>query len=232
MARKETKLTSPFGIAGYCSLHRPSTKFNKHGEYSAKVILAESPETTAFIEALDALYEANYQAQLEEQQAELDAKAKKAGKEAKQIESIKRADKPYKRPVDPDTDEPLPGWVVGARLGAAVTDGKDGPVLYTRKPTIVDSKNQPVFQPVGSGSVIRIQFTAGGFYTAAVGAGLSLRLQGVQVKELAAMGVGRVEFDETDGFEEHQSKASDPVEVSHAQPAEAADTGSGVENEW
>lgn len=214
--RKQDKLTTPFGTAGYCSLHRPSTKFKADGEYSAQVILPEGPDTDAFIADLEAKYEAAYTANLAEAQAEMDAKASKAGKEARKLESIKRADKPYRRPVDPDTGEPQPGWVVTARLGAIVRDGKDGPVLYTRKPIIVDSKNHPMTQPVGSGSTIRMQFTAGAFFTGAVGSGLSLRLIGVQVKELAAMGVGKAEFDDVDGFEENVIKASDPVETIHA----------------
>jgi hypothetical protein len=230
MAR-DPKLTTPFGRAGFCALSRPSTKFKPDGEYSAQVLLPEGPETAAFIADLEARYEGAYGAHLAAAQSELDAKAAKAGKEARHLESIKRADKPYRRPVDPDTDEPLPGWVVTARLGAVVRDGKDGPVLYTRKPVIVDSKNQPVLQPVGSGSLIRMQFTAGAFFTAAVGSGLSLRLVGVQVKELAAMGVGRAEFDETDGFIE--SKASDPVEHTHAPVDGVAESPVGeIPGEW
>jgi len=231
--RKETKLTTPFGTAGWCSLIRPNTKFKEDGEYSAQVILAESPETDAFIQTLDGMYEEAQVAALVAAQAELDSKAAKAGKQAKQLtaDDIKRADRPYRRPVDPDTSEPLPGWVVNARLGAVVRDGKNGPVLYTRKPVIVDSANKPVRQPVGSGSTIRIQFTAGQFYTAAVGAGLSLRLVGVQVKELAAMGVGKAEFGEVDGFvEESQSLASDPVETTHAPETEA--TSADAQQEW
>lgn len=232
MARsRDPKLTTPFGTAGYCSLHRPSTKFNKDGQYSAQVILPEGPETDEFISKLEALYEAAYSANLAEAQAELDAKAQKAGKTAKQLGEIKRADKPYRRPVDPDTDEPLPGWVVTARLNATVRDGQDGPVLYTRKPVIVDSKNQEVRQPVGSGSTIRLQFTAGPFNTAAVGSGLSLKLVGVQVKELAAMGVGKAEFDEVDGFEENAVTASDPVETIHA-PSNTESPVGDVPTEW
>ncbi len=231
MARDQ-KFTTPFGTAGFCALHRPSTKFNADGQYSAQVILPEGPETDAFIEKLDALYEASYLANLAEAQADLDAKAAKAGKEARKLESIKRADKPYRRPVDPDTDEPLPGWVVSARLNAVVRDGKDGPVLYTRKPMILDSKNKPVAQPVGSGSTIRLQFTAGPFFTGAVGSGLSLKLIGVQVKDLAPMGVGKAEFGEVDGFEANSiTTASDPVEAIHA-PVDPDSTPGDAPADW
>lgn len=216
MAR-DPKLTTPFGTAGFCSLHRPSTKYNSDGQYSAQILLPEGAEADAFIDQLETLYEAAYQANLDEAQAELDAKAKKAGKESRKLDSIKRADKPYRRQVDPDTDEPLPGWVVTARLNATVRDGKDGPVLYHRKPVIVDSKNKPVTQPVGSGSTIRMQFTAGPFNTAAVGSGLSLKLIGVQVQDLAAMGVGKTDFDAVDGFEERVT-ASDPIMAPVAEP--------------
>lgn len=219
---KKIKLTTPFGIAGYCALIRPSTKFNPDGDYSARIILPEGPDTDAFIAELDALYEEAYQRNLAE------AKADKP-----KLTDIKRADKPYKRPVDDDTGEELTGWQLNSRLKAIRRD-KNGTIVGESSPTTVDSKNKSVHQEVGSGSVIRVQFMPQGFFTAALGSGLTLRLVGVQVKDLVPVGGAKAEFEELpDGFVE-TVKASDPVEVIHAPESGDALTaeGSPAEVDW
>jgi len=211
---KPTQIVTPFGRAAWCSLSRPSDKFKADGEYSARVLLDDSPETQALIEQLDALYEKAYQDNLAE-----------VRRDKPKVEVIKRADKPYKRQEDPDTGAELPGYSINARMGAIVRGkkgpgGEPGPKLYDRRPQVVDAKNQPVRQEVGAGSVIRLSVDANPFFTAALGSGLSLRLIGVQVKELVPVGMRDAGFDDVEGFEAPQSTASDPVETIH-QPGDA-----------
>lgn len=205
---KRVKLTTPFGRAGFCALIRPSVKFNPDGDYNAKVVLPDGPETDALIATLDALYEKAYKDNLAE-----------ARIEKPKLVDIKRADKPFRRPIDEDTGEALPGWVLNSRLTAIYRD-KQGRITSESKPVTVDSQNNPVTHDVGAGSTIRVQFLASGFYVPALGSGLSLKLVGVQVKDLVPLGSAKAEFDALpDGFVE-TAKAHDPVEVMHA-PADS-----------
>jgi len=212
--KKKRQLVTPFGRAGYCSLVRPSFKFApEEGKFSARLIL--DAETAApFVEQLDALYEAAYQENLATQNAERAAKNKAPLKE------IKRADKPYKNVEDPDTGETLPDFQFNfglkfRRMGKNPDTGVKE-VFGTQRPIVVDSKGQPVRQEIGQGSTIRVSFIPGGFFTAALGSGLSLKLIGVQVKELVQVGLENPDFDEVEGYEAPQTKASDPVEHTEA----------------
>ena len=208
MKTKTKQLVSPFGRAGFCRLIRPNFKFQPEaGEFNARLIL--SPEDAGpFIEQLDALYEAAYQKNLAEIQA------KKPG-----VREIKRADKPYKQLEDPDTGEKLPDFQFNFRLKfKRIGKNEQGvkEVYGTQRPIVVDSKGQPVREEIGSGSTIRVSFIPNPFYTAALGSGLSMRLVGVQVKELVQIGLEKPEFGEVDGYEAPQGTASDPIETMHA----------------
>jgi len=229
---KPTQIVTPFGRASWCALARPSDKFKADGEYSARVLLAPGPDTDVLIQQLDELYESAYQENLAEVQ-----------KDKPRIQEIKRADKPYKQQEDPDTGEKLPGFAVQARMGAIVrgkSPGKDakgnvllGEKLYDRRPQVVDSKNRPVRQEIGAGSVIRLAIDANPFFTAALGSGISLRLIGVQVKELVQIGMREAGFDEVEGFEAPQNTASDPVETVHQPEAPVVgDSAQSSETEW
>jgi hypothetical protein len=215
MTKTREQLVTPFGRAGFCFLIRPNYKFQKEkGEFSASVILSAS-DAAGIVGTLDALYEQAQVDMLAEAQAELDLKAAKSGKQARKLEPLKRADKPFKQVVDPDTGDALPEFKINARLKHKVI-GKDDTgadvVFRTVRPIVVDAKKRPVLQEVGAGSTIRISFIANPFYTPAVGAGLSLRLVGVQVKELVQIGMVSPDFDEVDGFEETTgATASDPI---------------------
>jgi len=215
--RKKTELVTPFGRAAWCALARPSTTFKADGEYSARILLEPGPETDAFIAQLDQLYEDAYRENLATVQ-----------KDRPKIESIKRADKPYKHQEDPDTGETMPGFQLNARLGAVVrgkspgndADGNSipGPKLYTRQPQVKDAKNQAIVPTpeIGGGSIIRLAIDAEPFFTASIGSGVSLRLMGVQIQKLIPLGVRDTQFGEVDGYEANAVTASDPVETMHA----------------
>lgn len=229
---KGTKITTPFGVAGFSCLIRPSTKFNEDGEFNAKVILDDGPETAAFIAQLKTLYEQAHEANRIKLQAEADAKAAEAGKKAVPVR-LKIAEPPFKRMTDDDTGEELPKWSVNARMKATIRD-KNKKIIGHRSPMVVDSKNNPVHSEVGSGSIIRFQATALPFFTAALGSGLQLKLIGVQVKELVQPGGGRTDFDEVDGFVETAqapAPASQPADSARETPA-APDSGDDSSNDW
>lgn len=218
MAReKPTKIITPFGSLLFGNLARPSFRFQKDaGEFAVKIHLDESPETAALIGTLDELYD----------KAAADAVASILADKPKSdvtVDTIKRADRPYKAATDPDTGEPMPGYIVGARLKYKVirkAEGQKPETLYTRRPIVQDSKCHPVREEVGRGSVVRAQVEASTFYTSGIGAGVSLKLVGVQIRDFVAPGVGRAEFGEVDGFEVSESKFSDPVGEIHAEQSE------------
>ncbi len=200
--KKSTQLVTAFGRAGWCNLIRPNYKFKPEaGEFAAKVIL--TPEAAApTLQILDELYERAYAENLAEVQKEKSA-----------IKEIKRADKPYRNVEDPDTGQPLADFQIQARLKYKII-GKDDTgrptVFRVQKPIVVDSKNNPILQEIGMGSVIRMSFIARGFYTN-IGSGLTLQLLGVQVKEFIPLGMADPDFDDVDGYE--TTLASDPVET-------------------
>lgn len=221
---KGTKITTPFGVAGFSALLRPSTKFNPDGEFNAKVILDDAdPETAPFIELLTGLYEKAYEANLAE------ARIKQP-----KLTGIKRAEPPFKRVVDPDTGEELPQWSVNARSKAAFRNKDTNEVRLNTPPVVLDSKSRPVFTEPGSGSIIRFQAIANSFFTAGLGSGLQLRLIGVQVKELVPFGGAKAEFDEVDGFVETAQApalASQPTQAARNTPATADGNGISTDSE-
>lgn len=192
---------TPFGRAGFCALDRPSTKFDPDGKYNARVLLDPGPETDALIATLQAMYDQAYEESLAE-----------VRKDKPKTEDIKRADPPFGPQEDPDTGEKLPGYQINASLSAVVRD-KNKAILFRRAPIVVDKNNNPVTVGVGGGSIIRMSFRVSKFYTK-IGAGLSLRLIGVQVRDLIPIGVGDPGFSPVDGS--FEGKASDPVEHTHA----------------
>ena len=207
MKTTRVQLLTPFGRAGFCSLGRPNFKFQTEaGEFSARVIL--TPEAAApIIAQLDELYEQAYQTNLAEVQ-----------KDKPKITEIKRADKPYKNVEDPDTGEKLPDIQINARLKFKVIGKNEAgqkEVFRTQRPLVVDAKKNPIRTEIGAGSIIRISFMAGSFYTPTLGSGLSLKLVGVQVQKLVGLGMADPNFDEVEGYEE-PTTASSPVEVIHA----------------
>jgi hypothetical protein len=67
-------------------------------------------------------------------------------------------------------------------------------------PVIVDAKGTPCDVQVGGGSRIKVAFTTAPYHTALVGAGLSMRLQGVQVLTLSQGGGMDLGFGVEEGF--------------------------------
>ena len=218
------KLLTPFGRASYCALIRPSTKFNPDGDYSARILLEPGAETDAFIARLQELYEESYQLALAE-----------VRKDKPKVESVKRADPPFRHPEDPDTGAQMPGWQIGAKLKAVARD-KNKQVVGTRRPIVVDATGSgKVTEEVGPGSELRLQVEVSPFFTAALGAGLSLRLLGAQVRKHVALGMGAVDFDAVDGEYTVQPSSTAPdrgaVQPAPEAPTESTEAAS-ADGEW
>lgn len=188
-----TKITTPAGVAGYLYLSKPDTKFKEEGEYRAQI-------------TLDAKYSAKFEALIEEELAKSLAKAKEenAGKRIKQADS----------PIRYNEDGTI---TLNTKCPAFVTSKKTGE-RFSLRPTVFDGAGNRLNNDnlkAGQGSTIKVNLEIRPYYTALVGAGVTLRLVAVQIIELVEFGGGSAAgfgFD-TDG---------DAIELAASKPERAA----------
>jgi hypothetical protein len=179
---------TPLGIAIFPWLSKPDTKFKAEGEYRLKLKL-EGEEATKLKAAIDAAYD--------------QAIALMAAEKDKKVDKIKRADKPYKAEEDKEGNET--GALLFTFKQKAQITFKTGPEAGKTKQIKVDilgagNKPLPKDSPVFGGSKVKVAFEAWPFFTAAVGAGLTLRLNAVKVIELVSSGNRDYGFDEDEGY--------------------------------
>lgn len=177
--RKFVRITSPEGIAIYPRLTTPDTKFDKDGVYSVDLELDQTAkEVTSFLVSLKAAADAAYKAVCEQ----------RGGKK------LKRADLPIKEGED--------GKIrVKFKLKAKAGNEEKS---WEQKPVLFDSLGTALQTPpnVGSGSRIKVAFEVVPYFTAMVGAGVSLRMKAVQILDLK-------EYTPGDNFDAYGFK-SDP----------------------
>lgn len=184
MSDKPVRVVSPKGRLGYPFLTKPDTKFNSEGEYKTHLFLA-SDEAEGLI------------AKLNEGVAKAVANAKADPKN--KGKKIKEAD----LPVQWNEDE----TEVRLSFKLKATGKKRTGETFTQKPALFDAKGKPLPEGVkiGSGSMAKVSFEVIPFFTALVGAGVSLRMKAVQVinlKEFGSAGNGSAYgFDEEEGDE-------------------------------
>jgi hypothetical protein len=186
---KKPRFTTPKGTAQYPYLTKPDTKFNPEGEYKLKLELdaADAGELISFLD----------------EQVELSvAAAKKDPKNAGK--KIKVGDAPYS--VNEETGKASFNF----KLKAKVTT-KSGET-FEQRPAIFDAKGKPITDVnIGGGSKVKVAYEVVPFYTALVGASISLRMKAVQVIDLvefsggaSAEGYG---FGEEEGYEAEDNSA-------------------------
>lgn len=181
MATKQPRYTSPKGTAKYPWLSVPDTKFNPDGDYKVTLVLP--------IEEADSMIQF-----LDEQLAASEAKAKKDNPGKK----VKVADAPYK--VDEENGNIEVSFKLKARVNMQNGDS------FEQRPALFDAKGKPLQDVnVGGGSKIKVSYECVPFYTALIGAGISLRLRAVQVIDLVEFSggaaAGAFGFEEEDGYE-------------------------------
>lgn len=163
-----TKFVTAKGTAGYTYLDKPDTKFKDEGEYRAQIILTQE----AFAPLLEKL------------EAELEKSIEKA-KEENKGKKIKVADLPYKENDD--------GTItLNVKSPAFITSKKTGE-KFDLKPAIFDAAGNRLVNSeckLGAGSTVKISGEVRPFFTALVGAGITLRLKAVQVIKLVEYGGG------------------------------------------
>lgn len=170
-------ITSPNVSVLWPNLITPSTKFNERGVYDVTMILTPgNPEHQAFIERVETEYQSAYAAMCKEQ-----------GKP-----KLKKADSPLTPVMTPDGME-TGDFKIKAKLTAS-GETKDGR-RFERKPALFDAHGKPwKGGAIGNGSLLRIAMRPNPFYVPALGAGLSLRLEAVQVIEAREGGKSFNEF--------------------------------------
>jgi hypothetical protein len=179
---KTPNFTTPKGVAKYPWLNTPDTKFNPDGDYKITVVLG-AEAAAPIVKFLDERLEASV----------AQAKKDNVGKK------VREADPPYK--VNEETGEVEVTFKMKAKVNMKNGDS------FEQKPTIFDAKLRPLKDiNVGGGSVVKVNYECFGFYTALIGAGVSLRLKAVQVLNLVEFSGGlsaqAMGFKEEEGFEQ------------------------------
>jgi hypothetical protein len=190
---KKTFIVTPAGIAIFPHLHAADTKFDKAGVYSTKQAQEPSPARDSLVSQLEtALAES-----VAEAKKELNAKKPGSGNK------IKQADLPWVEQLDSEGNE-TGNLVFNFKMKASgkTREGKE----FTQNPKLYDAKGNPLPQgtKIGGGSIIKVAFEINKFYTATVGAGVSLRLKAVQVLDLKTWEGGNAAsfgFGVEEGFE-------------------------------
>jgi len=194
MAEKKAKLpriTSPKGIAKYPWLSRPDTQFNTDGVYKVNLLIP-ADEASELCATLDAAAD------------EAVKIARAAAKSPAIAKMVKRAE-PYTPALD-DQGEDTGNIEFKFKMNAKVTF-KDGTVK-PMKPFFFDAKGKPlaVCPNVYGGSGLKVNFSPAPYFAAASKtAGVSLRINAIQIIDLVTSGGGNASgfgfAEEADGFD-------------------------------
>lgn len=188
MAKKT--ITTPRGTFLYPYLNDPDTKFDPEGKGHYRVRYKNTAEALADIMSkIDAAMDMSFENAVEQVREDKGAAAAKR---------VKRADTPYMEQDDGTIE-------INFKMKAAGIRKKDGKP-WSRRPAIFDGQGNYIptdrLPQIGGGTEGKVSFEIGPFYTALVGAGVSLRLNAVQILSLVEYGGGTAEeygFESEDG---------------------------------
>ena len=178
------KFITPKGTAVYPQLTKPDTKWKSEGEYSAKIRLSEE-DAAPLLAKIEKIMEENFKEVKAGLLADKDPKTK--GKSIAAAKALKMADVPYKRVVDAEGEE-TGELEFNIKMKASYINKEKEVVPMT--PKLFNASTPPKPLPKGvqiwGGSIIKVAGEFNPFYTAKVGAGISLRLSAVQVIKLVS----------------------------------------------
>lgn len=187
MADKPNVYVTPKAtVTGWVSILKPDTKYNADGDYKIKVrIDRDAPKLGDLLEKIE--------------QAREDAKAEFVKQPKNKGKRVKEADLPFYE--DEDTGE----VVLSFKSKASYLDKK----TQERKTRVIPifggaGRLKPNEVPnFGEGSVVRVAFQISGFCNAALGAGVSLRLESIKlIKAVEFSGGGANPFGDDEDDEE------------------------------
>jgi len=200
MKNNYTKVVSGVGVSQYAWLTQPDTRFDEIGHYKTNLILSGQDADTL-------------KAAINEELTKSVALAKEKAKG----KNIKTAPAPFEDELD-DDGQPTGSTVFKFKTKAQITT-KDGKIIPNRV-AIFDSKGTPMTDcNVWSGSEMKVSAELVPYYTAMVGAGVSMRLRAVQITKLVEGGNGNAKgygFGEEEGFEQSLSEAPSEEESQQA----------------
>lgn len=211
--QKLIKVTSPKGTFKFPKLNTPDTKFKAEGEYGVKLIVSRE-DAIPLLAQLEDEAENRFNETKETLTAKVaEEKGEKKAKAKKELENLKRADLPVKDCVD-DDGEPNGDIEINFKMKAQRTDKATGKIIKMT-PKFFDAKGKELkggaIPQVWGGTVGYVAGSIVPFYTAAVGAGASLRLAAVQIIELVTAGGGNADSfgfgKDEDGYEADESPA-------------------------
>jgi hypothetical protein len=184
MVKSERQLTGRV-VAYYPHLNKPDDRYNPDKpEYKISIIYENEEAASSMLELIK---EAQAQA-VEAAVAQAADEAKKKGKkfnEERFRASLKLAQLPIKEELDEDGD-PTGRIIVGPfkmRAKGSTRDGRE----WERQCPVFDGAGKPIDTEkvsIWGGSIVNVCFYIDTFYTAGLGAGVSLKLEAVQVLEL------------------------------------------------
>ena len=167
MAEKATVIVTPqASVFGCVNILKPDTKYNAAGDYKIKVKI---PKGTKGLQAqLEAIEDARDKAK-----AEFLKNPKNKGKR------VKEGDLPF-------YDDGDGNIVMSFKSVASWVDSKTGETRNRKIPVFggagrIDPEKVPQF---GEGSTVRVAYTLSGYCNAAVGAGVSLRIDSLKLLEV------------------------------------------------
>ena len=172
-------ITTPVGIARFPSLNRPDTKFSEVGVYKVNLELSAA-DAEPFIKQAEALF-------------------------AEFLEDKKRELKKDKLKLHAAPWEENDGLVQLKLKVPAMGKNKETGEEYSRKPTLFDATGKEEDVNIGGGSKLKVAVVPYCWYTASLGAGITLQPKAVQVLDLVTWGNGGTA--EAYGFDVSEAKA-------------------------
>lgn len=186
---------SPKGAAIWPHLDTPDTKFDKDGVYRTKL-----RTTVEDGQPLIDKIEAGITEHLAAVKKAFADDEKNRGKKFENSKLAKLADKPYT--IGEGDDEGFVDFNFKMKASGKKQDSEE---RWTRTLALFDAKGAPLMKgtKVGGGSTIKVAYTLNPFSTAAIGTGMSLRLESVQVLDLKeySRDAKSFGFESEDGFD-------------------------------
>jgi hypothetical protein len=204
--KKYERFTTPVGTAVFPRLSEPDFKFKKdHGEYSVKLRLTKE-EAEAILAKAEKVAEESYQEQVEAHKGKTDPKGKPI--------VIVKAEPSYALDKD-DNDQPTGYYLIPFKMNGGYTDKKTGEKKKLTVP-LFDAKGKPIKVEVWGGSQVKVAYQLTPYFAAAdKKAGVSFRMEAVQVIDLVTRGSGnasRFGFAPEEGYEHQEVKEETPSE--------------------
>ena len=189
---KPKTYTSPFGKAIYPHISKADVRFKPEGEFHVDLEV-DADKALELVTLVDKCVEKAFEDE------------KKKGKR----KNLKKATLPYKKEDDK--------YIFKFKMKAKGTNSRTGEA-FTQRPAIFDNELKPLNKDiiVWGGSTLRVSFFPREWYTPLLGAGVSLRLKSVQVKNLvegSSMNGSSQGFEKVDGDSSTKNE-SDEAEIS------------------